>query len=102
LAGFPKLSLTVDSWFDGADFVNGVDNLGVTLIGQFKSNRKVKVGISPLALWTNIKTFFKPLDRESISATIFKKKKNPKLKWFGFSKIYIKKSTTAARYNSCL
>lgn len=89
--GFPKLPLTVDSWFDGADFINELDKLGVTLVGQFKSNRNVKTGISPRAKWKNIKEFFRSLTRSKVQANPLSSEKTKKHKWFSEQKIYIKK-----------
>lgn len=89
--GFPKLPLTVDSWFDGADFINGIQSFGATVVGQFKSNRNVKVGISPSAKWKNIKEFFTPLSRTRIPANPFRSKKTKKYKWYSERKIYISK-----------
>jgi hypothetical protein len=101
--GFPKLPLTVDSWFDGADFISGVDALGVSLIGQFKSNRNVKTGIAPRAKLENIKKFFRLLSRSKVQANPFTSKKQTKQKWLSESKIYIskikKRVITIAVYN---
>lgn len=89
--GYPKLPIAVDSWFDGADFINAVKDLGLTLIGQFKSNRTVKVGIATNSKWINIKKFFNPLLRSSFRAHPFGSKKDKKLKWFSEKNIFIKK-----------
>jgi hypothetical protein len=90
--GFPKLPLTLDSWFDGVEFINAVKETGVSLVGQFKSNRNVKTGISPTATWMNITDFFRNLSRIRISAKPSSSNMGEeKYKWYSECNIYIKK-----------
>lgn len=88
---FPKLPLTLDSWFDGADFINGMEDLSITLVGQLKSNRNVKCGIGPHAKWENIKKFFKPLSRSPIASDPLSSNKTKKKKWYSEKRIFISK-----------
>lgn len=101
--GFPELPITVDSWFDGADFINELDSQGLTVVGQLKSNRGVKVGISPTSKWHNVKNFFRAIPRKKLKALYpFTLKKN-RSKWYSEKRIFIRKVkkqiTSIAVYN---
>lgn len=51
LAGFPKVPVVGDSWFDGSPFMKQLADRGFTFVLELKSVRNVKTNISPNAQW---------------------------------------------------
>jgi len=49
--GFPKLPYVFDSWFDGASFMEQLDNRSLKFVIECKSTRKVKRSPAPGAKW---------------------------------------------------
>ena len=62
-AGFARLPVTTDSWFDSNAFINDVEQLGLDFVGELKSNRRIKTSPGPNSKWTSIKEFFTGLPR---------------------------------------
>lgn len=57
-AGLPPLPVTVDSWFDSIELMDAVQNLGMTYVGELKSNRKVRRNPGRYVPWTNMAAAF--------------------------------------------
>lgn len=50
-AGFPKLPIVLDSWFDSVALMNSIHQRGVEFVIECKSTRKVKRSPAPGAAW---------------------------------------------------
>jgi DDE superfamily endonuclease len=50
-AGFAKVPVVGDSWFDGCPFMSELSDRGFTFVLELKSNRNMKTNISPNAQW---------------------------------------------------
>jgi len=57
-AGFPKLPVTCDSWFDSADLMNALTKRGLVFAGEIKSTRLVRPGAGPNVPRRKLKAFF--------------------------------------------
>ncbi len=69
-AGFPRLPLTCDSWFDSTDFMLGLRHLGLTFAGEIKSNRLVRGSASPKVPWRKLLDFFSGRPRREVRAKL--------------------------------
>lgn len=57
-AGFPRLTVVADSWFDSVKFMASIEGLGMAALIQIKSNRKVKTNPSPNVSWNSLNSAF--------------------------------------------
>lgn len=92
--GFPKLSVVFDSWFDSSELMEKVEAMGLTYVGELKSNRSVKINPNPHSKWGKLSKSFKKLPRKRAytrfdSAKI--KKRQKKSKVFSEQYLYIRK-----------
>lgn len=67
-AGFPKLPVTCDSWFDSADLMNALTKRGLVFAGEIKSKRLVRPGSGPRVPRRKLKAFFANVLRVSVLA----------------------------------
>jgi len=91
-AGFLKLPIALDSWFDSADLMTKLTKLGVTFCIQCKDNRSVKTNPSPTVTWSFWKNIFRKKIKIGIKlAKTEHQKKRPKTKYMKESIVFIKK-----------
>ena len=76
--GFPRLAVTVDSWFDSHVFMTGLMKLGLHYYGEIKSNRKVMSG--SCRVWKTLSAMFKKSPRKKVSK-----------KYYSESELYIRR-----------
>lgn len=69
-AGFPKLDVASDSWFDSAAFMLGLHRLGLTYAGEIKSNRVLRGSASPKVPWRKMPAFFAGRTRRAVRAKL--------------------------------
>lgn len=65
-SGFIELAVVCDSWFDSADFMRRIVNLGMIYAGEIKANRKVRANPGRSCLWKKPKDLFLKLKRVKI------------------------------------
>ncbi len=63
--GFPKTTVTADSWFAGEEFFDALDEAGFPFVVEIKSNRKV-ARWGRRAIGTRVDTFFRGKGRTMI------------------------------------
>jgi hypothetical protein len=63
--GFPPVPVVADSWFDAAEFIGGLQKMGLTFAGEIKSTRNVQ-GAELGALWTKLCHAFAAIERERL------------------------------------
>lgn len=84
-SGFPKLHVVTDSWFDGAEFMQRVTDMGLVYAGEIKSNRNVRGNPGKNVKWIKLKPLFKNLERHRVVVNKLKPK------WFSERILYITK-----------
>jgi hypothetical protein len=67
-AGFPKLEVTCDSWFDSVAFMLGLKALGLVYAGEIKGNRVLRAGASSKVPWRKMPDFFAGRSRRGVRA----------------------------------
>jgi hypothetical protein len=67
--GWPKLPVICDSWFDGFDFMKGLEDRGFEFVIQLKPNRKPKLVPAPRARKHHLPEVFEKLPRSGIRAS---------------------------------
>jgi len=68
--GLPKLPVVTDSWFDSTDFMDELENIGLTFAGEIKSNRNVRPSSSPTVAWRKLPKIFSKLPRTRVAARL--------------------------------
>ncbi|MBF0366171.1 MAG: transposase [Oligoflexia bacterium] len=88
-SNFPKLPVVVDSWFDSVDLMRSIVALGFKLIVELKCSRNAHS--AKHTPWSNIKSCFHFLRRESILAKLnpIRKRDKNKKKWFSQLSLYV-------------
>lgn len=82
-AGFPRLPVAADSWFDGVNFIKGLRKLDLHYCGEIKGNRLVKPVPSPKVRWRHLPKLFSGKQRQRLrnrleSAKVKKRKRKAK------------------------
>ncbi len=67
-AGFPKLEVTCDSWFDSKEFMLGITRIGCVYAGEIKGNRVLRASASPKVPWRKMPDFFAGRSRREVRA----------------------------------
>jgi len=65
-AGYPRLTVVADSWFDSVKLMSQLCTLGCHYICEIKSNRKVKANPSPNVSWISLPDLFSELPRTRV------------------------------------
>jgi len=74
VAGFPRLKVVTDSWFDSAAFIADLKELGLEFAGEIKGNRNVKDNPGPTVKWKKLPQLFKGVKRYRLSSRFDSKK----------------------------
>ena len=61
--GYPHLPVASDSWFDSAEFMTDLEEMGLHFTGEIKANRRAKPCPSPKVIWRSLPDIFLRLDR---------------------------------------
>jgi hypothetical protein len=67
-AGFPKLKVAADSWFDSAALITKLKSIGLEWAGEIKGNRNIKSNPSPNSPWMKLPALFVKKDRVRLSS----------------------------------
>lgn len=77
-AGFPKLPVVTDSWFDSVDFIRELKTLGLDFAGEIKSTRLVRANPGPHVAWVHLQEFFADEERERLPLSKSQKRRRKK------------------------
>jgi hypothetical protein len=82
-AGFPKIAVTADSWFDAVELRQQMDQRDIEYCGEIKSNRNVRTNPGRFTPWRSLQDIFKNRSRKKVrtifdSAKVKRRKKSPK------------------------
>jgi hypothetical protein len=65
-AGFPKLPVVTDSWFDSADFIQKLRDFGLDFCGEIKSSRLARTNPGQFVKWRKLPQLFKSATRKRL------------------------------------
>jgi hypothetical protein len=77
-AGFPKLPVVTDSWFDSTDFIQQLKFMGLEFCGEIKASRLVRTNPGPFVKWMKLAMAFKNRDRKRLPASQSQKRRQQK------------------------
>lgn len=77
-AGFPKLPVVTDSWFDSTDFIQQLKSIGLEFCGEIKATRLVRTNPGHFVKWVKLAQAFKHRDRKPLPARKSQKRRQQK------------------------
>lgn len=77
-AGYPKLPVVTDSWFDSAEYIKNLREIGLDFAGELKSNRFVRTNPGKFVPWTKLTRVFKNVSRIQLPNKLSQKQRRKK------------------------